>query len=288
VTITPLRDRNCFCVEPVTGALGAEITGLNLSKPLDDESVSALKDAFHEHLVLFFRDQIITLEQQKIFARHFGDLELNNYIGTLEGHPEVIEVIKEPEEEFNFGDNWHIDQTHFEKPILGSTLYARDVPPFGGDTQWANMYLAYETLSAPIKTLIDGLTCVHVQAGSAYKRGLQAMRLKPVVVPAVAEHPLVRTHPATGKRSLFLPRAGVGTLKELNVAESNSLMNLLQAHAENPDFACRFHWQKNSLALWDNRCTRHRVTADYFNTLRGNKPHRRHMIRISIVGDRPV
>jgi alpha-ketoglutarate-dependent taurine dioxygenase len=97
VTITPLRDRNCFCVEPVTGALGAEITGLDLSKPLDDESVSALKDAFHEHLVLFFRDQIITLEQQKIFARHFGNLELNDYIGTLEGHPEVIEVIKESE-----------------------------------------------------------------------------------------------------------------------------------------------------------------------------------------------
>ncbi|MCO5066717.1 MAG: TauD/TfdA family dioxygenase [Rhizobiaceae bacterium] len=275
-------------VEPIAGALGAEVGGVDLSKPLNQETVEAIKEAFKTHLVIFFRNQNLDLEQQKAFASNFGILEKLSYVETIPGHPEMWEIIKEADEQVNVGDNWHIDQSHFEKPNLGSFLYAKDVPPYGGDTMWANMYLAYDTLSDRIKTLVDRLTCVHVQQKSAANRSIKSFKLKqPDAPPAVAEHPLVRTHPVTKKKSLFLPREGAGTFKELNDAEGTALMEMLQRHAENPDFCCRFRWKVNSLAFWDNRCTRHRVTADYFYNLRPNQPHRRHMQRVSIVGDRP-
>jgi taurine dioxygenase len=273
-------------VNPVSGALGAEISGIDLSQPLDNKTFSDIYQAFLDHLVIFFRDQDITPDQQKAFSQRFGKLHIHPLTEGMADHPEVIEIIKEPEERHNWGDLWHIDLTALERPTLGSVLYAREVPEYCGDTQWSNMYLAYETLSDGMKSLIDGLVCVHTGGADGYKsfKGMQhidaaAMR---------AEHPLVRTHPDTRKKSLFLSRKAIKHFKDMTPEESAPLLGYLYEHSINPDFACRFHWRNNSIAMWDNRCTQHRVQADYFYEQRGFEPVRRRMHRVSIEGDRPV
>jgi taurine dioxygenase len=203
----------------------------------------------------------------------------------MKGHPEVIEIIKEPEETHNWGDNWHTDLTGLAEPPMGSILYAKEVPPFGGDTQWSNMYLAYETLSDTMKQQIGGLRVVHASDNSTYQ---QFMGMTALAGPShESEHPLVRTHPVTGKKSLFLARKKIREIRGMKPQESAALLSFLCDHAENPDFACRFRWRVGSVAFWDNRCTQHRVTADYFYAERGFAPHRRHMQRVTIKGDRP-
>ena len=159
-------------VNPLSGALGAEIGGVDLSQPLDNKTFSDIYQAFLDHLVIFFRDQVITRDQQKAFSRRFGKLHIHPLTEGMEGHPEVIEIIKEPEERHNWGDRWHIDLTGLERPTLGSVLYAKEVPDYCGDTQWANMYLAYETLSDGMKKLIDGLVCVN----TGWRRRLQKLQ----------------------------------------------------------------------------------------------------------------
>ena len=273
-------------VNPVSGALGAEITGVDLSQPLDNKTFSDIYQAFLDHLVIFFRDQVITQDQQKAFSQRFGKLHIHPLTEGMEGHPEVIEIIKEPEERHNWGDRWHIDLTGLERPTLGSVLYAKEIPEYCGDTQWANMYLAYETLSDGMKKLIDGLVCVNTGGADGYKnfKGMQHIDAPPMR----AEHPLVRTHPDTGKKSLFLSRKAAKHFKDMTPEESAPLLDYLYEHLINPDFACRFHWRDNSIAMWDNRCTQHRVQADYFYEQRGFEPVRRRLHRVSIEGDRPV
>ncbi len=273
-------------VNPVSGALGAEISGVDLSQPLDNKTFSDIYQAFLDHLVVFFRDQDITPDQQKAFSQRFGKLHIHPLTEGMADHPEVIEIIKEPEERHNWGDRWHIDLTALERPTLSSVLYAREVPEYCGDTQWSNMYLAYETLSDGMKSLIDGLVCVHTGGADGYKsfKGMQHIDAAPMR----AEHPLVRTHPDTGKKSLFLSRKAIKHFKDMTPEESAPLLDYLYEHSINPDFACRFHWRNNSIAMWDNRCTQHRVQADYFYEQRGFEPVRRRMHRVSIEGDRPV
>jgi taurine dioxygenase len=277
---------NTIEVTPLTGALGGEVQGVDLAKDLSAEVVADLRKALMDHLVIFFRDQIITPEQHKAFARRFGELHIHPITVPMKDHPEIIEVIKEADELGNWGDEWHTDLTALPEPPLGSILYAKEVPPFSGDTQFSSMYLAYETLSADFRRFLDGLVCHHVQNLSGYSgyKSMANMSSKG----AQSEHRLVRTHPDTGKKALFLPRPGAGVLKGLSRAESDAIFELLYRHSENPDFACRFRWKKNSVAFWDNRCTRHRVTADYFYAQRGFEPHRRHMHRVTIQGDRPI
>jgi taurine dioxygenase len=272
-------------VEPLSGALGAEIHGIDL-RELSTEVVAEVRAALMEHLVIFFRDQIMTPEQHKALGRRFGELHIHPITEPMKGNPEIIEVIKEAEELGNWGDEWHTDLTALPEPPLGSILYAKEVPPFSGDTQFSNMYLAYETLSADFRRFLDGLVCHHVQNLAGYS-GYKSMTNKPSEA-SQAEHRLVRTHPETGRKALFLARPGAGSFKGLSRAESEAIFALLYRHAENPDFACRFRWKKNSVAFWDNRCTRHRVTADYFYAQRGFEPHRRHMHRVTIRGDRPA
>jgi taurine dioxygenase len=277
---------NTIQVEPVSGALGAEVRGVDLAKDLSAEVVADLNRALMDHLVIFFRDQVMTPEQQKAFARRFGELHIHPITEPMKGHPEIIEVIKEADELGNWGDEWHTDLTALREPPMGSILYAKEVPPFSGDTQFSNMYLAYETLSSDLRHFLDGRVCHHRQNLSGYS-GYKSMANKSST-PSDAEHPLVRTHPVTGKKALFLARPGAGLIKGLSPAESEAIFALLYRHAENPDFACRFRWKKNSVAFWDNRCTRHRVTADYFYAQRGFEPHRRHMHRVTVQGDRPA
>jgi taurine dioxygenase len=279
---------NVLRIEPVTGAIGAEISGIDLSDDLSDAMIGDLRRALLDHLVIFFRDQAITPEQHKAFGRRFGELHIHPITAPMAGHPEIIEVIKEPDETINWGDNWHTDLTALAAPPMGSILYAKEVPPFSGDTQFGNMYLAYETLSPSLRRFVSGLTCLHSQKAASYQSGFKAMANREEASESSAEHPLVRTHPETGKKALFLPWPGWGRIVELSPAESEAMLKLLREHADNPDFACRFRWRKHSLAFWDNRCTRHRATADYFYAQRGFPPHRRHLHRVSIQGDRPV
>ena len=271
-------------VQPLTGSIGAEIFGLDLSKPMDDESVAEVRRALLEHLVIFFRDQRITPEQQLAFARRFGEPGIYPFIKGLDGFPEITPVLKLEHERVNFGGVWHSDTVYLPEPPMGTMLYARELPPFGGDTLFANQYLAYETLSAPLKAMLDGLTAVN----SAAKGAVVASRQARVddggtgrkAEELNAEHPAVRTHPETGRKALYVNTAHTVRFKELSQEESEPILAFLYQHQVKPEFCCRFRWQPGSLAFWDNRCVLHNAVNDYHG-------ERRVMHRITIRGDTP-
>ena len=273
-------------VQPVTGALGAEIFDVSLADELDNETFSEIYDAFLDHLVLFFRDQHLTPDRHKDFARRFGDLHVHPLTESMPGHPEIVEVVKEEDELHNWGDGWHTDLPFLEEPPMGSVLYAREVPPFSGDTHFANMYLAYETLSETTKDLLEGLRCVFKGGVANYSR-FKGMTAIEEAGDFVAAHPIVRTHPVTGKKALYLHRKNGKSIEGMSAKESAAILDFLYDHAQNPDFSCRFRWRTNSVAMWDNRCAQHRVSADYFNSERGFRPGRRHLHRVTMKGDRP-
>jgi taurine dioxygenase len=283
----PASRHNSLEIEPVTGAIGAEIKGLDISEKLSPQAVADLRAALEEHLVIFMRDQQPSPDQLKAFTANFGELHIHPIMVPMPGHPEIIEVIKEPDETSNWGDGWHTDLIALPEPPMGSVLYAIETPPYSGDTHFANMYLAFETLSSTMQNFIEPMVCSHRQELGGFGKP-KAMATRSEAEPSSANHPLVRTHPWTGKKSLFLGRPGRTQIIGLSKQESDSLLNFLIEHAANPDFSCRFRWKKNSLAFWDNRCTQHRVTADYFYSQRHFEPHRRHMQRITLIGDRPA
>lgn len=276
-------------VQPISGALGAEILGVDLSEALDSEVFEEIKSAFHEHLVLFFRDQHLTPDQQKAFGERFGSLNVHPYVTALEGHPEIIPIIKEKDEKVNFGGGWHSDMSFLEEPALGSMLYGLDVPEFGGDTLFANQYLAYERLSDAMKKMLGELVAIH-SAGSQYAAGGESDRnkdkrttMKVAVTDdalKVTEHPVVRTHPGTGRKSLYVNRAFTVKFKGMTKRESRPLLNFLFDHCTREEFTCRFRWTDRSIAFWDNRCTQHYALNDY-------QGQRREMHRVTINGDRP-
>jgi alpha-ketoglutarate-dependent taurine dioxygenase len=278
-------------VSPIAGALGAEIGGIDLSRPLDDATFGEVLDAFHAHLVIFFRGQRLTPDQHLAFARRFGPLDVHPYAKGLDAHPEVMPVVKEAEDRAgNFGGTWHSDVTFYEKPALGSALYALETPACGGDTMFANMYAAYEALSDGMKQMLLGLTALH-SASRAYglesrttMRQGQGSRSMKIRVGAEAEklveHPVIRTHPATGRKALFVNHVFTQRFQGWTEAESRPLLDYLYAHAVRPEFTCRFRWHNGSLALWDNRCTQHYALNDYHG-------QRREMHRVTICGDRP-
>ncbi|MSO75866.1 MAG: taurine dioxygenase [Alphaproteobacteria bacterium] len=273
-------------VRPIAGALGAEISGVDLAKPLDNRTFAEIHQALLDNLVIFFRDQTLTPDQHKAFGRRFGGLDIHDYVGGVDGHPEIIPVIKEAEERGkNFGGIWHSDVTYQEKPALGSVLYAHETPPYGGDTLFANQYLAYETLSDGMKAMLGGLQAVH-SAVKAYGPERERGRYKSIQVAAREEakqemvHPVVRTHPESGRKGLFVN--GVFTLRFAGwtEAESQPLLQFLYQHSVRPEFTCRFPWRDKSVAFWDNRCTQHFALNDYHG-------HRRAMHRVTVSGDRP-
>jgi taurine dioxygenase len=273
-------------VRPLSSALGAEVAGVDLARPLTDRVFSEVRQAFLDHLVIFFRDQILSPDQQVAFARRFGPIGIYPFAAPLEAHPEVIAVIKEPEQTTNFGGFWHSDTAYLERPSLGSLLYAKQVPSLGGDTLFANMHLAYESLSEGMKRLLDGLTAVnssaknkstvrgdHLASGSMRGREVEARDL-------MAEHPVVRTHPETGRKALYVNRAHTVRFTGMTEEESAPILEFLFAHAVREEFTCRFRWSPGSLALWDNRCTQHYPLNDY-------PGERRVMHRVTIEGERP-
>jgi len=278
-------------VAPIAGALGAEVHGVNLAEPMDDATFEQMQQAFLEHCVLFFRDQDINPEQHKRFASRFGTLNIHPFIAGLPEHPEVMEFVKEPNESgYNVGGTWHSDTTFLAEPALGSLLYAHEVPPYGGDTIFANMYLAYETLSPAMQRMLEGLRAIHSAANSYGKggnfdrnqgKGQAAMSID-IDSEQISEvsHPVVRTHPQTGRKALYVNPNFTRRFDGMTEAESQPLLDFLYAHQQKPEFTCRFSWQRHSLAFWDNRCTQHLAVNDYDG-------FRRRMHRVTIDGDRP-
>jgi taurine dioxygenase len=270
-------------VRPIAGALGAEIGGVDLGRPLDTDTVKAIRQALLDHLVIFFRDQQLTSESYMAFAEAMGTPVDYPLLKGIEGHPRIYEIRKLEHERTNFGGIWHSDTTYLETPPMGSMLYALEVPPHGGDTLFANQYLAYETLSEPLRAFLDGLIAVNtsVKADVSKTRedvirssgGTQDHNF-------AAEHPAVRTHPETGRRALYVNVAHTSQFKGMSEEESAPILNYLFQHQVRPEFTCRFAWRPGSLAFWDNRAAQHNPVNDYHG-------FRRVMRRINLAGDKP-
>jgi taurine dioxygenase len=273
-----------FEVSPVAGALGAEITGIDLARDLDEGLVADIRRVWLDHLVVFFRDQTLPPESLVRFARHLGKPIEYPFIKGIEGFPEVTPVLKLEHEKTNFGGLWHSDTAYLEKPPMGTLLIAREVPPFGGDTLFANMYLAYETLSDGMKRMLDGLIAVNSSAKADATRTREDRMRTDAKADAkqeyVAEHPVVRTHPETGRKALYVNGGHTVRFKDMTEAESAPILNYLLAHLTRPEFTCRFRWQPGSMAVWDNRCAQHNPVNDYHG-------YRRLMHRVTLAGDEP-
>lgn len=273
-------------VKPISGALGAEIEGVDLAGDLSNEAFDQVHQAFLDHHVIFFRDQHgLTPEKHKAFGRRFGTLNVHPYVKGMEGHPEILEIIKEPEEKTNFGGGWHTDMSFLEEPALGSILHAIEVPPYGGDTLWANQHLAYEALSDGLKETLEGLTAIHSAKGEYGPKGQSALNRQSMEATAAPdapefEHPVVRTHPETGRKGLYVNPAFTLRFKGWSRRESRPLLNYLFEHSRQEPFTCRFRWEPGSVAFWDNRSTWHFALNDYHG-------HRRHMRRVTVNGDKP-
>ena len=275
---------NALDIRPVAGALGAEILGIDLGHDLGEESVAAIRAAWLKHLVIFFRDQTLPPERFLGVARRFGEAVEYPFIKGIEGFPEITPVIKLEHETMNFGGLWHSDTAYLERPPMATMLIAREVPPFGGDTLFANMYLAYETLSDGMKHLLDGLVTVNSSAKADVTRTREDRMRDGAKEDAkkqyTAEHPVVRTHPETGRKALYINGGHTVRFKDMTEQESAPLLQFLFQHATRPEFTCRFRWDVGSIALWDNRCTQHNPINDYHG-------FRRVMHRVTLAGDRP-
>jgi taurine dioxygenase len=272
-------------VRRISGALGAEVSGVDLRQPLGAETAAELRRAWLEHLVLFFRDQPLTPDQYMAFARAWGKPIEYPFVRGIPGYPEIIEVKKLEHERVNFGGVWHSDTAYLEVPPMASMLLAREIPPYGGDTLFANQYLAWEALSEGMQKMLLPLRSIQSSAKANVTRTRED-RLKSdggegAGKEFVSEHPVVRTHPETGRKALYLNFAHTVCFAGMTEEESKPLLDWLFAHQVRPEFTCRFAWQPGSLALWDNRCAQHNPVNDYHG-------HRRLMHRITLQGDRPV
>ena len=269
-------------VQRIAGALGAQITGVDLRR-LEDAEIEEMRAAWLEHLVVFFREQALSPAEYMAFAKRIGRPIEYPFVKGIAGFPEIIEVKKLEHEKVNFGGIWHSDTAYLEVPPMASMLLAREVPPRGGDTLFANMYQAYETLSEGMKRLIAPLVAVNASAKADVTRTRED-RVKTdgadVKKEYVAEHPVVRTHPETGRKALYVNVAHTVRLKGMTEEESAPLLNYLFQHQVRPEYTCRFAWRVGSIALWDNRCAQHNPVNDYHG-------YRRVMHRITLAGDRP-
>jgi taurine dioxygenase len=275
----------------MTGALGAEIHGVDLGElsaggERNAATVAAVRQALLDHGVIFFRDQRFDAEQHKALARRFGDIFVHpNFYGT-QPDPEIVEIRREPGDTRIVGEEWHTDTTMMPEPPMGAILYAIEVPPYGGDTLFANQYLAYETLSEGMKRLIGTLRAVHSdrkvagpRAGVNQGRSTRA-RDDDAWRETLSVHPVVRTHPETGRKLLFVNASYTVGFEDMTEAESAPLLSFLLAHGHRPEFTCRFRWETGSVAFWDNRCTKHLAVHDAGR-------FRRLMRRVQVAGEKP-
>ena len=273
-----------IAVAPVAGALGAEITGIDLARELTDESVREIRQAWLDHLVVFFRDQELDPEQFLAFARRIGDPVEYPFVPGIEGYPEIIAVTKLPHETTNFGGIWHSDTVYLERPPMATMLIAREVPPSGGDTMFASMYAAYDALSPELQRVLGGLRAVNSSALAAVSKTRED-RIRDGggddTTEYLAEHPVIRTHPETGRKSIYVNVAHTARFAGMTEEESRPLLQYLFEHSVRPEFTCRFRWQVGSIALWDNRAAMHNPINDYHG-------YTRRMHRITLAGDVPA
>ncbi|MCU1716702.1 taurine dioxygenase [Pseudomonas sp. 5P_3.1_Bac2] len=272
-------------ITQLSTALGAQIDGIDISQPLTSEQQQLIAQALLKHQVLFFRNQPITPPQQASFARQFGDLHIHPLYPNIPEQPEVL-VLDTAETDVRDNAIWHTDVTFLEQPAMGAVLAAKLLPEFGGDTLWASSSAAFEALSKPLQQLLDGLSATHdftrsfplVRFGNtpdALERYHEVQRKHPPL-----SHPVVRTHPVTGRKGLFVNEGFTTRINELEEHESTALLNFLFAHSTRPEFTVRWRWQANDIAFWDNRITQHYAVDDY-------RPNRRVMHRATILGDTP-
>ncbi|HEX7096089.1 MAG TPA: TauD/TfdA family dioxygenase [Acidimicrobiales bacterium] len=281
-----MATRTSLEVRPLTPTIGAEVRGVNLATASDDpELIGAIADALHEHLVLFFRDQHdLTPDAQIRFAKCFGPIEHHAFAKPHPDHPELV-VLDQTTPEKDGANSWHSDSSFMEQPALGSVLRAVQLPPLGGDTCWASMYAAYDALSPRMQALLDGCSALHdiigplekaIAGGHSTGTDLEAIRR---AWPPV-EHPVVRTHPVTGRKCLYVNNNFTTRILGITKEESDVLLPYLLQHVQRPDFQVRLHWEPGTVAFWDNRCTQHYAVPDYSG-------HRRVMHRVTITGERP-
>ena len=267
-------------VDKLTPIIGAEIGGIDLSQPLGNHAIDELHRALAENLVIFFRDQHISPEQHLAFGRLFGDLHIHPAAPHEPGKPELMIIHADKDSPRANGEGWHSDVSCDREPPMGSILYIKTCPPKGGDTLFASMYAAYEALSERMKAYLDGLTALH--DGEDVYRGTYAnYGVKDKAEYPRAEHPVVRTHPVTGRKALYVNRGFTRRILGIPRDESEGVLRYLYEHMENPLFQCRFRWRANSIAFWDNRAVQHRAMWDYW-------PHTRAGNRVTVKGDRPV
>ena len=270
---------------PISTALGAQIEGVDLTQPLSVEQREAIEQALLKHQVIFFRNQSINPQQQARFAANFGDLHIHPIYPNIPEQPEVL-VLDTAVTDVRDNAVWHTDVTFLPTPAMGAVLSAKQLPAFGGDTLWASGIAAFEGLSAPLQQLLDGLTATHdftksfplERFGSTpedFARWDQTRKNNPPL-----SHPVVRTHPVSGRKSLFVNEGFTTRINELSEAESDAILTLLFAHATRPEYTIRWRWQENDVAFWDNRVTQHYAVDDY-------RPNRRVMHRATILGDAP-
>ncbi|HEX3918139.1 MAG TPA: TauD/TfdA family dioxygenase [Caulobacteraceae bacterium] len=268
-------------IRPVGGALGAEIGGVDLGVDLPDETIAELRAAFVRHQVIFFRDQYLSPEQQVRLGYRFGPLNIHPYVAGMPGHPEVMEVIKEPQDRVNFGGGWHSDMSFLEHPSIGSILHAVEVPEVGGDTLFSSQAAAFEALSPALQRTLEGLRAVHSAAREYSSRGHSAQQRQSMSVVeaegAVGEfvHPVVLVHPESGRKALYVNPAFTVRFEGWRERESKPLLDYLFQHCRYEAFTCRFHWETGSVAFWDNRSVWHFALNDY-------PGQRRHMRRVTV------
>ncbi len=280
-------------IRKIAGALGAELAGIQLSQGLSISEAQAIRQALLDHQVIFLRDQDLSSAQFLAFAQSMGEPVEYPFVKGLEGFPQIIEVKKLEHERMNFGGIWHSDTTYLEVPPMGSMLLAREVPPFGGDTLFANQCLAYESLSETMKSLLAGLKGISSSAKadvsktredrikSDGKEALQDGAKDATPKQYQAAHPMIRTHPETGRKALYVNVAHTAGIEGLSDEESAAILNFLFAHQVKAEFTCRFAWEPKAIAFWDNRCALHNPINDYHG-------FRRVMHRITLKGTQPV
>ena len=273
-------------VSRMAGALGAQLGNVDLAQPHDPKQLDEVRDALHEYGVIVLRDQDITSDQYLAFARHFSDILPYPLVSGLPDHPDIVPVLKREEERVNFGGIWHSDTTYLERPPMGSMLLAKELPPHGGDTIWSNMMMAYETLSGGIKTALEGLIAINsAKKGSAAATREDSRKdggaRDDSGLATTAEHPVVRTHPSTGKKSLYVNFGHTTHFKGMTETESAPILEYLFKHQIRPEFTCQLHWEIGTLAFWDNRITQHLPINDYHG-------YRRLLHRITLAGEVPV
>ena len=270
-------------IRQLSPALGAEIHGVDLSRPVGAAQFSEIRRAFHDYGVIFFRDQDLTPEQHIAFAKRWSRININRFFRPVDGHPEIAEVRKEAHQENNIGGSWHTDHSYDMAPAMGSILYAREVPKTGGDTLFASMNKSYEALSVGMKAMLGGLRAVH-SSRHVYGEGRNSSRSdtegrtgNPELATQDAIHPVILKHPETGRPGLYVNPVFTLRFEGWTEAESKPLLDYLYDHATRPEFVCRFRWREGSMAFWDNRATWHYAANDY-------PGERRLMHRITLEG----